>query len=150
VERRFRVNTPAVASEIIDGEAVIMNLKSGSYFSTREVGSLLWAWLDQGIPESVIVHSLHAAGEAPLETVSREVRRFIDELLKHDLIRELPADRCGTPPTPNGASPTTFKFAPPVLEVYNDMQDLLLLDPIHDVDEAVGWPSPKPPEASAG
>jgi len=25
------------------------------------------------------------------------------------------------------------------------VQDLLLLDPIHDVDEDEGWPSPKPP-----
>jgi hypothetical protein len=28
-----------------------------------------------------------------------------------------------------------------VLGVHPDMQDLLLLDPIHDVDE-VGWPTP--------
>jgi len=49
----------------------------------------------------------------------------------------------GAPPLPAGTV-----FAPPVLEVYTDMQDLLLLDPIHDVDETVGWPSPKPPEES--
>jgi hypothetical protein len=36
-------------------------------------------------------------------------------------------------------------FTQPVLEVYTDMQDLLLLDPIHEVDEEAGWPSPKPP-----
>ncbi len=30
-------------------------------------------------------------------------------------------------------------FEAPVLESYSDMQDLLLLDPIHDVDDA-GWP----------
>jgi hypothetical protein len=30
----------------------------------------------------------------------------------------------------------------PKLTVYEDMQDLLLLDPIHDVDET-GWPARK-------
>jgi len=34
------------------------------------------------------------------------------------------------------------EFRAPVLNVYADMKDLLLLDPIHDVDE-VGWPTPK-------
>jgi hypothetical protein len=31
---------------------------------------------------------------------------------------------------------------PPVLERYTDMQELLFLDPIHDVDES-GWPHRK-------
>ena len=30
-----------------------------------------------------------------------------------------------------------------VFEVYEDMQDLILSDPIHDVDETVGWPGLK-------
>jgi hypothetical protein len=29
------------------------------------------------------------------------------------------------------------------LHVYTDMRDLLLLDPIHDVEEQGGWPKPK-------
>ena len=35
-------------------------------------------------------------------------------------------------------------LAAPVLNKYSDMQDLLLLDPIHDVDEEAGWPTNKP------
>jgi hypothetical protein len=34
-------------------------------------------------------------------------------------------------------------WSSPVLSIYDDMQDLLLLDPIHDVDES-GWPAIKP------
>ena len=147
MERRFRVNSPAVASEVIDGEAVIMNLKSGVYFSTRQVGSLLWSWVEQGASVSAMVHALAGTSDAKPEVVEQTVQRFIAELLEHDLIRELapdaPVPLLGAPPLPAGTV-----FAVPVLEVYNDMQDLLLLDPIHDVDEAVGWPSPKPPEES--
>jgi len=147
VERRFRVNSPAVASEIIEGEAVIMNLKSGVYFSTSQVGSLLWSWIEQGHTVSAMVHELSGTSEAGREVVEQTVARFIAQLLEHDLIRELapdaPVPLLGAPPLPAGTV-----FAPPVLEVYTDMQDLLLLDPIHDVDETVGWPSPKPPEES--
>jgi hypothetical protein len=35
------------------------------------------------------------------------------------------------------------EFQPPVLESYSDMQDILLLDPIHEVDDKAGWPNPK-------
>lgn len=35
-------------------------------------------------------------------------------------------------------------YQPPQVEAFNDLQDILLLDPIHDVDEA-GWPMAAPP-----
>jgi hypothetical protein len=31
-------------------------------------------------------------------------------------------------------------YSPPKLSAYTDMQELLLLDPVHEVDDA-GWPS---------
>ncbi len=146
MERRFRANAPAVASEIIDGEAVIMNLKSGVYFSTRAAGSLLWGWIEQGVPEGTMVQSLLATYDGSPEVVQGAVAGFISELMEHDLIRQLPPTAPSRslepdPPTRSGAA-----FVAPVLDVYDDMQDLLLLDPIHDVDEDAGWPSPKPPE----
>lgn len=40
--------------------------------------------------------------------------------------------------TPN---PDKLHFEEPIFHKYTDMEDLLLLDPIHDVDET-GWPKP--------
>jgi hypothetical protein len=40
--------------------------------------------------------------------------------------------------------PSAEELARPAISVYKDMQDLFLLDPIHDVNEA-GWPSYQPP-----
>ena len=34
----FRINSPTVVHEIIDGEAVIVNMKNGSYYSVDGVG----------------------------------------------------------------------------------------------------------------
>jgi hypothetical protein len=34
------------------------------------------------------------------------------------------------------------EFSRPILTKYTDMKELLLLDPIHEVDET-GWPNPK-------
>ena len=62
----------------------------------------------------------------------------------------MPANRgVGAPPasplrsTDNGGKNIKkMRFEAPALQVYTDMEDLLLLDPIHEVDE-MGWPSAK-------
>ena len=147
---RFEVNSPAVVSEVIDGEAVIMNLKSGHYFSIQGSGAMIWDWIGQGCSVDALVNS---TGEAFLgEPVDLEthVLRFIDSLLKHELIRLMvKVDETTDCPAPSiGADQPPIPFEVPVLEVFNDMQDLLLLDPIHDVDEA-GWPRLKEDEHGA-
>lgn len=43
------------------------------------------------------------------------------------------------PAAPVGERPP---FVRPILQKYTDMADLLLLDPIHEVDEQ-GWPHPR-------
>lgn len=144
MERRFRANTPAVAFEVIDGEAVIMNLKSGVYFSAQGTGGLVWTWIEQGIPEATIVASLLAAHQAVPEVVADAVARFIAQLEEHDLVRPLPPAAPSWATAPEPQPPGNTEFVAPVLEIYKDMQDLLLLDPIHDVDEDAGWPNTKP------
>jgi hypothetical protein len=48
--------------------------------------------------------------------------------------------RAGAPEgVPSGEPSPREPFAAPALNTFSDMQELLLLDPIHEVDEA-GWP----------
>jgi hypothetical protein len=141
VDYSFKINAPAVVSEIIDGEAVIMNLRSGHYFSTQNSGSVVWGWIEEGRTYASLLEALPAHFEGDPAAMREGVDRFIEELLRHELIVRA---------TPNGAQPVSplgppvarQAFTPPVLNVFSDMQDLLLLDPIHDVDEG-GWPMPK-------
>jgi len=45
---------------------------------------------------------------------------------------------------PAGESPAELpwpdSFVPPGLEKYDDIADIITMDPIHDVDPAKGWP----------
>jgi len=148
VPRRFRINAPAVASEIIDGEAVIMNLRTGAYFSTRGSGSLLWSWIEQGVAEDVLLLALRQTFPGVDGQAAPALEAFLSQLLEHELIREVPLQGPIPSPEPK-TTPVNVPFVAPLLEVYTDMQDLLLLDPIHDVSEEEGWPAPKPPEELA-
>jgi len=142
MERGFTVNAPTVVSEVIDGEAVIMNLKIGHYFSTDGSGGLIWNGIERGMSRDRILALLQATYDGAPAAIAQDLDRFLGELLAHELVRESEAASGAHADSP---SPGTRRaFVAPTLNVFTDMKDLLLLDPIHDVDE-VGWPTVKPP-----
>lgn len=156
----LEVNAPTVISEVIDGEAVIMNMATGRYFSCQGVGGEIWSMIEDGTTKESIRHRLQDRYAVESPFLDQSLDGFLANLREHDLIREAgPAGGNGGSPgtedegqergegamadgnsTAPGTGPATFR--PPELNVYSDMEDLLLLDPIHDVDET-GWPQPK-------
>ena len=141
-ERWFRVCAPSVVSEVIDGEAVILDLRSGHYYSARDSGALVWAWIGRGCSDRQVLEQVATHFAVETATAAPAVAGFIDTLLAHDLVRPAPPGPAA-PADPAPADPAPGEratFIAPALSVYTDMQDLLLLDPIHDVDE-IGWPT---------
>ncbi len=132
------MNAPTAVSEVIDGEAVIMNLESGHYFSARGVGGVVWEWTIAG--HSLDEMAAVVAATWRVETARDDVLAFLNQAQAHALV--VPDHDAPTPtaaPLPGEMGGRTY--AAPTLEVFTDMEDLLLLDPIHDVSES-GWPAP--------
>ena len=79
------------------------------------------------------------------DTIERAVNQLLDELREEELIvaddanGKLPSNDNVAGTTKPEASPRA-EFRTPIFEKFTDMQELILLDPIHQVDEA-GWPS---------
>ncbi|HSA55608.1 MAG TPA: PqqD family protein [Gemmatimonadaceae bacterium] len=142
MEPTLSVNAPAVVGEIIDGEAVIMDLTAGHYFSSQGAGCEIWRGVERGLTRSAIVESLLERYDAPREVIEPAVYTFVAELLTRKLVVESAGEAPAIVTSPEDGARDRTAFVPPVLTVYEDMADLLLLDPIHDVDEA-GWPMPK-------
>ena len=143
--QRFRVNTPTVTHETIDGEAVIINLDSGNYYSLVDVGSFIWGLVEKGASASEVQDLVLQTYQGNAPDVDRGVQDLLAQLQQENLI--VPVDGAGAfdlnqelPSNNNHEKPS---FNAPLLHKYSDMQELLLLDPIHDVDDA-GWPKPNP------
>lgn len=141
--QRFRVNTPTVTHEIIDGEAVIINLDSGNYYSLVEEGSFIWSLVEKGASASELQNVILQTYQGDAQEIDRGVQELLAQLQQENLI--VLVDGAGevlevSPDSNNHEKPL---FNPPSLNKYSDMQELLLLDPIHDVDDA-GWPKPNP------
>ncbi len=143
-DRQFVANAPAVVSELIDGEVVIMNLTSGNYYSSDNVGAVIWGWIEERKTFGDIERLLSSRYEAGPEDITAALTAFFDRLLDEKLVREITVALAPVGDTDHGTNgfPGRERFVAPELQVYTDMQDLLLLDPIHDVDET-GWPRPR-------
>jgi hypothetical protein len=141
---RVRINRPDVVHDIIDGEAVIVNLKTGNYYSLEKVGAEVWNLIALGKEISEIVASIHYRYASEKSEIDQSIKNLIDNLLKEYLVVPANGDRHIDLDTDRRVeldqSSSEAKFESPVLQKYTDMQDLLLLDPIHDTDET-GWPN---------
>ena len=70
----------------MDGEAVILNLDSGIYFSLNGVGSRIWGLLQSARPVSEIRDTIVDEYEVDPETAERDVLALLGSLAEHKLI----------------------------------------------------------------
>jgi hypothetical protein len=78
--------SPDVVFRDLDGEAVILDLSSGTYFGLNEVGTRVWHLVDDGRDPSQIVEIVATEYAADRETIARDVERLLDDLSSRRLI----------------------------------------------------------------
>ena len=144
LDLRFSVNEADVIAESLHGETLIINLNSGAYYTSDGAGDQIWQGLSNGMSVREVVEHLRVLYPEDAAMLGASVLGFIEELRREGLIVEEPAGAGERQPLPNGAAPSDTRFAAPKLEKYTDFQELLMLDPIHQVHEVQGWPAPKP------
>lgn len=122
----------AIIYELLDDEVIIANLDAGIYYSIRGSGILIWQLLMAGytLPS---IEALFAEKYGALSSLHLFVERLVQEGL-------LVAQQNSSPIACALSWPASF--SPPTFERYDEMKNLLMLDPIHEVDEQ-GWPSRK-------
>jgi hypothetical protein len=140
----YRVNSPQVISETVGGETIIVNLASGHYFSLQATAVDVWEGVERGEGAETIAVQLGQRYEAADGEIEAAVQKLLDDFVAAEL---LVADGNGTgsgPVAPPQGVGERVPFVAPSFTTFTDMQDIILLDPVHEVDTR-GWP-----HASAG
>jgi len=139
--QRFCLNEPTIIQEIIDGEAIIADLGQGFYYSLDKTGSQVWNALVSGCAVESIIDACTISFDGNREEIANGINSLLDRLQKEQLILPLDSEGSGESIDLKGFFEASDEaFTGPVLSKYTDMEQLLLLDPIHDVDET-GWPN---------
>lgn len=138
----YRINPSKVAHQTIDNETIIIDFETGAYYSIDGIGSFIWEGIAKGFTPKQIVDFLVQHYQVREDEIEGKVIQFLETLREESLLQiEEGSDFLEE-------KDATFLFSlpleqtpfiPPSFEKYTDMQDLLLLDPIHEVDEE-GWP----------
>lgn len=135
-DSRFSVNEPGVISEVIEGEAIVLNFASGTYYSMNQSLQLLWDAVSRGLSraqvETLLAQRYADAGEGLAQDIDAALEQLLAEQL---LIVAHPADAAGADAQTDTGAGEPDAYETPRLQKYTDLQELLLLDPIHDVDE---------------
>lgn len=136
ISSRYTINSPDVVAEDFNGHIVILNLANGHYFALSGIATPIWSLLVAGrTPESVL-----ASIEAKRPDLSDSTLAFVGRLIELNLLRPHAEETGG----PMDAIDQAWPGEAPQIEVFDDLAELIFADPIHDVDERVGWPTPRP------
>lgn len=137
----YNPKTSRIVFERFGEEIVVVNLKSGLYYSLNPTASVIWDCLVHGMrPGSIASRMAQSHGRDP-EPLKQTVLDFVHRLAAEELItQDTGSAQGGEPSPPDFVATSDSPYASPSFERFSDMQEMLLLDPIHEVDES-GWPS---------
>jgi len=133
----YRVEGDHIVSEEIDGETLVINYDTGTYYSFLGPSSLVWKLICERVGVPGMLEALANAYAAEAGVIERSLLEFLPKLREAGLIA--PDEGAGVPPAPP-APRDKVPFVPLEFKTFTDLQDLLVLDPIHDVDQT-GWPA---------
>jgi len=121
-------NDQDVAAKVVDGEAILINLTSGLYYTMDKVGGFVWSMIVRGSSVEQVSEAVAARYSVPLAQAREDVRRLVRELLDEKLI----VLSMGSPEAAAPVGPAVENSQPyetPKLTRFDDMADMFALDP---------------------
>lgn len=136
-KKRYIISHSNIISDVFGDEVVLVNLDTGVYYSLRSSATHIWIRLVSNYSFEEIISDLSHFYDVDIKELENQVENFIQMLLDNQLIRTNENSSKVDLTMDHGVQKA--KFSSPIFEMYSDMQEILLLDPVHDVDKA-GWP----------
>lgn len=131
-----RPNAADVTSERLDGEVIAVHLGTGRYYSMSGPAADVWWLMDQSVPADAWLGILEGAYPGSVDPAG--VADFVAACRSASLVAEGPMPASTVAPM-LPSDHTRAPWTSPVLEEFDDLQDLILVDPVHDTS-ALGWP----------
>lgn len=125
-----------IAADVLDGEAIIINLATGSYYAMNNVGALVWRSIEQHSSLDEIAAHVATHYEVAPERARADLLSLAEHLLTEGVVRISDA----TAATGGAAGPPAQRlpYEAPALSTYSDMRDLLAMDPPMPSVDALG------------
>jgi hypothetical protein len=121
------VNTDEIAAEVVEGEAVLINLSNGTYYTMDNVGAVVWSMIERCYSMEEMGERLAKAYGVDRESVLRDLSELARDLLEQGLV--VVATDTAHEGGEIDLSTEGSSYATPTLIRYTDMAEVLALDP---------------------
>lgn len=128
----YVLNEEKMFADVTDGIAIIINSETGIYYGMNELATNVYENLINGAPAETILSALKTMKGAP-DDLEIRFNDFINAMVEKELIIKSENNE--------GIANLNYEINDFTLSLkeYNDAQELLLADPIHEVKEDTGW-----------
>ncbi len=129
-EVRYGLNRDEIVAKVLDGEAIMINLAKGIYYSLDGAGGRIWELLEDGRSADEIAAVIAFEFDVIAERAQVDVSCILREMQAEGILR---AAASSEPPPSEVPSCVQLhgkqSYRKPKLTVYRDMADLLALEP---------------------
>lgn len=138
----IRPNEAEIASKVVDGEAIMINLSDGRYYSMQGAGGFIWTCITSGTTLKQLIGALTERYDAESLVVERDITGLVSVLLEEALVVHSDLPPVEIPSTGGATGRAPYEAAH--LEVYTEMGELLALDPPLPGLEDIPWSGEEP------
>lgn len=139
IAEEVEINRSGISMERLDGEVVIISFETGKYFNTNGPAADLLYLIEKGIPQ-VKWESVLANAFQNFHLNLGEIEKFLKQAFDERIIITGASHSKTDTNLPSDYKRNTWSA--PQLSVFDDLADLLLVDPIHETSTE-GWPKTK-------
>lgn len=138
--KTYQLDSTNIAQEVFGNEAVLINIPLGKYYSIRgTTGIRVLELLQKPANTETVLATIQNEFQSDKISAKVEIEYLLSQLENENIITETSL----TDPVISEESPIKLPYEKVELEIFDDMQELILLDPIHDVESFRGWPQKK-------
>ena len=132
----FKLNEEKMFYDIAEGQAIIINFTTGMYYGTSSLGSAVVDALLSGASVDAVLAAVKALPACPAD-VDACMSAFVDALLEKEILVSAETNADAVINITEAALTDGFLLS---VDEFTEVQDLIMADPVHDVDVEQGWP----------
>ena len=144
--KNYTIHESDIVSEEINNEIVVINLETGFYYSLNKIASVIWNLISKRIPHKQILEYIILNNAVKEEIAQKDLDELLSKLIKERLIfhnnSTIEEKDIKDFEINNEIIQKKIKYQQPYIRKHLDMQELLKMDPIHEVTD-LGWPYKK-------
>ena len=135
----LEINSGGISFERLDGEVVIISFETGKYFNSNNSAADIFHLIENGVPQ-ISWSGIFSSYFTGFNDTDSGIEEFLSMAIEEKLLLITDTSQPNHIDLPNDY--LRKEWIKPALVVFDDLADLLLIDPIHDTSTS-GWPTQK-------